>query len=125
MLCHPPLGLDYLVRISGGRQNLRNQCIRVQCNGSYELIQLLGTLLSSLRRWLRNGSVSLGGEPVFIRAERSSEAILICQEFDAAERRSCLIIFDAHRLVTAQTHVFGRNLARAVLKAPGRIAQNC
>jgi all-trans-8'-apo-beta-carotenal 15,15'-oxygenase len=42
----------------------------------------------------------LSGEPVVLCAPgtHSSEAVVMCQEFDAAERRSYLAIFDAHRL---------------------------
>ena len=40
----------------------------------------------------------LGGEPVFIGAETSEDAVMICQEFDARERKSSFLLFDAHRV---------------------------
>src|SRR5580658_6237817 len=50
VLIHPLLSLYDLVRISCGRQDLRDQCVRVKCDGRYESLQLFGTLLRSLRR---------------------------------------------------------------------------
>jgi len=50
MLHHPLPGLHYLGRISRSRQDLRNQCVRIKRDRRYELLQLFGTLLRSLRR---------------------------------------------------------------------------
>lgn len=40
----------------------------------------------------------LGGEPVFVGAPNSREGIVLCQEFDAVERRSSFLIFDAGKI---------------------------
>jgi len=59
---HPLLGRDHLCRISCGRQDLRDQCVGIRCNRSDQLLQLLGGLLCSLRRVLRESSALLVGE---------------------------------------------------------------
>ena len=46
-----------------GRKDLRDQRVRVQGNGGYELLQLFGTLLHSLKR-LRIRCLGLQGEPI-------------------------------------------------------------
>lgn len=40
----------------------------------------------------------LGGEPVFIAAEASEEGLVICQEFDARDRKSSFLLFNARRV---------------------------
>ena len=40
----------------------------------------------------------LGGEPVFVRDPGSHQGLVICQEFDAVDRKSSFVVFDAHRI---------------------------
>ena len=61
-ISHPLLGRDHLCRIRSGRQDLRDQCVGVECNRSDQLLQLFGSLLCSLRRLLRDGGALLVGE---------------------------------------------------------------
>jgi len=42
VLSHPLLSLYDLVRIGCRRQDLRDQCVRIQGDGRYELLQLFG-----------------------------------------------------------------------------------
>src|SRR6202021_1033512 len=44
----PALGLNHLLGIAGGRQDLRDQAVRIKRDGCYELLQLLWILLQSL-----------------------------------------------------------------------------
>ena len=37
----------------------------------------------------------LGGEPVFVGASHSDEGVIICQEFDASDRKSSFLIFES------------------------------
>jgi all-trans-8'-apo-beta-carotenal 15,15'-oxygenase len=40
----------------------------------------------------------LGGEPVFIGAAAAEEGVVICQEFDARERKSSFLLFASHHV---------------------------
>jgi len=40
----------------------------------------------------------LGGEPVFIGEPGTDDGVVICQEFDAAARRSSFLVFEAARV---------------------------
>jgi all-trans-8'-apo-beta-carotenal 15,15'-oxygenase len=40
----------------------------------------------------------LGGEPVFAADPESENGVIICQELDPETRRTCFLLFDAHRL---------------------------
>src|SRR5262249_27497784 len=40
----------------------------------------------------------LGGEPIFIGAAGSKESVILCQEFNAEQRKSYFLLFDAHHV---------------------------
>ena len=60
MFFQPLLGLYHLIGISCGRQDLRNQSVRVKRDGRYKLLQLLWALLQSLS-WRLSVSILYAG----------------------------------------------------------------
>src|ERR1700728_2201493 len=62
MLLHPAVGFHNLVGIGSRGEDLCHQRIRIQCDRSYQLLQLFWRLSRCLNRRLWGGLVRLSGE---------------------------------------------------------------
>src|SRR5580658_2046836 len=111
MFLHPISGFDYLLRVSRGRQDLRDQRVRVQSDARDQLLQLLRSLPRSLRR-LSGGLRFSGGLVGLI-----SEAVADAGEYHRPRQKQSydlLKYFHVNLVLGLQSHL-GSTLTRRYL----------